>query len=254
MKSTVTIALVILFTGLLGFAAPTPPSAPHPAPAPQPAKPEEYSYGNEMMKQIMASIRKDKFNLYLNFDISIYPSGSAPTVIDVFEMQAIMLFKTMPEGISVPLLAPNPKATDQEKKLMLNTHLDLSNRYGVIRLNKGEKENEFVGDITFYSKIGATNKLVADKVKLDLNSQLLDIKRLYLYGAKLRIQLPGAKASKEEIKRGLVKALLECNAETDIVDDLNSTISQAPLQKCAFSFDGELLRLQYRESKPTYLP
>ncbi len=247
MQSAVMVTLSFLLLGLLGVAAPTPPANT------QPASSEAYSFGNEMMKQIMASIRKDKFNLYLNFDITVFPRSGAPAIIDVFELQAVMLFKNRLEGISIPLIAPNPKATDQEKKLLLKTHLDLSNRYGVIRLSKGEKENEFVGDIMFYTKNGTTRKLVPSQVTLDLNSDLLDVKRLYLFGSKIRVQLPGSQSSKEEIKRGLVNALLKCDAETDVVDDINKTIVQAPLQKCSFSFDGEKLRMQYQEPKPTYL-
>ncbi|MGZ3746630.1 MAG: hypothetical protein ACXWRE_04655 [Pseudobdellovibrionaceae bacterium] len=222
------------------------------APAPAQAPAEAYSAGAEFMKQILSSIRKDKFNLYLNFDLTLSPDKKTPPRMNVFEMQAMMLFKNNSEGITIPFSAPNPHASETERKLAIKNQLDLSNKYGLIHLSKGEVENELVGDFRFYSKNATTGKLIADHVKLDVNSELLDFKSLYLYGAKIKIQLAGAHSSKEEIKQGLIKALLTCDAETDFLDMLSDKITRQPLQKCSFNFDGKELTIQYQDPKLNY--
>ena len=218
---------------------------------------EAYDFGKEFMKQLMASIQKDKFGLYLDFDVSVSASPENPPIINVFNFQAVVGFKPLANGIVVPLTIEKASASAQEKALLIKTTLDVGSKFLVLRMTKGQSENEFTGELLFYKRTSGTatssNQLTPEPITIDLGSQLLDIKNLYLAGAKIQIQLPGPSSSKEQIKAGIVSALLTCQAETDVVDIFSKKTARESLSKCAFSFDGNYLRMQYADPKPSYL-
>lgn len=252
MVSILSLTSALVVTSAVALAEPT-----SGAPAGE-SQAEAYSFGKEFMKQLMSSIQKDKFGLYLDFDVSVSASPENPPIINIFDLQAVIGFKPSANGIVVPLTVEKANATQQEKALLIRTSLDVGSKFAVLHLTKGQLENEFTGELLFYKKSATAgarinNHLTLEPITLDLGSQLLDIKKLYLAGAKIKLQLPGPHSTKEQIKAGIVSALLTCEAETDVVDIFSKNTTRENLSKCAFSFDGNYLRMQYADPKPSYL-
>ena len=213
---------------------------------------DEYKVGDEVFKAILSSIQKNKFSLSLNFAATVDPDKDKPSIIDVFDMQAVMLFRHDPKGLKIPLQAPDEQLNKQERRLLTYLHTNLNDKYAVLRVQKSQGENEFEGDLLFYSRQKKDAKLRADYVSVAINSELLDIKKIFLYGARLKITLAGSRSSKEEIKKGVLKALLECRADSESIDLFRGTTIQTPIEKCLFRFDGEKYRVEYKEAMPKY--
>lgn len=226
------------------------------APASQEVSPQEdtYNFGSELMKQILGSVRRDKFNLALSFGLLIPgKEQTLPALVDEFNLRAIMLFNGDSKGVVVSVFPPKLKASPEEKKLEVQARIDLHKKYAVVHMQRGERENELVGKLRFYTK-NNEGQLVPDSIKIELSSDLLEFKKLLLFGATLRIQWPGSKSSKEEIKNGLMKSLVECDAEVESTDVIRGGLNHGPLEKCSFSFEGDDVRVQYREPTLTVVP
>jgi hypothetical protein len=250
--------LMLLFNyNVVGGAVPAaiPSAAAAPAMPGTPAEaPEAYSAGSEMMKQILGSIRREVFDLNLKFDLTLYPEEAqkSPT-INIFDIQALAQFKAQSKPALIPLMVPDPNATEQARQLEVRSALHLSNKYAVITLHRGTKENTYEGKMRFYSKSAGTRKLVADFIRMDLLSDLVVFKKLFLFGVDLKLELPQGSSDKDEVKKSLLKALVTCQAETEMYDLLNSNTEVAAVQKCQFSFNGEQLRIQYEDPEPSYI-
>lgn len=213
---------------------------------------DEYKVGDEVLKAILSSIQKNKFSLSLNFAATVDPDKDKPSIIDIFDMQAVMLFRHDPKGLNIPLQAPDESLNKQERRLLTYLHTNLNDKYAVLKVQKSQGENEFEGDLLFYSRKKNEGKVQADYIGISINSELLDIKKIFLYGARLKITLAGSRSTKEEIKKGVLKALLECRADSESIDLFRGKTIQTPIEKCLFRFDGEKYRVEYKEAMPKY--
>jgi hypothetical protein len=211
---------------------------------------ENYKVGTEIMKAIFKSVQKQRFNLALNLAATVDPSVDAPSVIDVFDLEAIMAFKHEPGGIKVALQAPNKDLSKDEEKVQAFFSTDLNNKFAVMRLHRTQIENEFEGDFLFYSKVAESSKVAPDSVEVKISSELLEIKKIFLYGARIKVALPQAKNKKEDVKKKIVNALIECRADTETIDVFDLKKTHQPVEKCLFAFDGEKIRIEYKEARP----
>ena len=210
---------------------------------------ESYQLGQEMLRSLLSNIERDKFNLSINLAATIKPSSDEPVLIDVFDLQAVLRFKHNPQGIKIPLQMPDEKMSEEKRKLLLVAQTNLSDKLAVLRFKRTENENEFAGDLLFYSRT-KSGRIKPDVVTLTVQSEILEFKTVFLYGAKMRVRLAGPHSTKEEIKKGLLNALLECRADTEVVDVFNGTLEQVPLEKCLFQFEKEQIRIEYHEKNP----
>jgi hypothetical protein len=216
----------------------------------------EYSLGNEFLKQLFESIEKDKFYPSINLDMSFSNDTNNTTTYNVLDIDATLQFKRKTNGINVSIFAPKTNPTDEDKKLDFKFKVDVSGKIAVLHLAKGDHNNEFSGDIRFYSFDNNRN-FKPDSVNLKISNDLLDIKELRLEGATVKIILPEKTANprndaeNKQLKKSLLKALIECKAESLVADSVTGEVGFEPLEKCLFSFDGERLRVQYKDAKRT---
>lgn len=230
-----------------------------------------YNFGAEFLKQLLASIEKDKFYLNINLDMTYSNNRSEATVYNIFDIESVLQFKTRTEGITLSIFAPSSSPTEEEKKLDFKFKLDLSNKVAILHLKKGSKPTEFIGDIQFFT-IDKNSSFKPDSINFKISNELIDIKELQLFGATIKINLPEqsnasntnntdntnntnstnqSDPAQKSLKKGLINALIECKAESQVTDVLTGEVAFAPLEKCLFNFDGERLKVQYKDSRRT---
>lgn len=213
---------------------------------------ENYSAGREVMKAIFQSIQKHRFNVQINFSASVDPRLDTPSAIDVFDLEATMAFKHAPQGLKVPLQAPDKKLNQDEAKLQTFFSTNLNDIFAVLRIRRTQIENEFEGDFLFYTNKGGQGKVVPTSVDVMISNELIEMKKLFLYGVRMKLALPNSQTKKEDIKKGLLSALIECRADTESIDVFDYKKTQVPVQKCVFSFDGQRYRVEYKEAQFKY--
>ena len=89
---------------------------------------------------------------------------------------------------------------------------------------------------------------------MSIDSELIDVKLIQLYGANIKIQLPQATMSKKELKNNLFNLLAECKAKTETLDVINWKVTMANMPKCQFSFDGIQPRFIYADPEFNNIP
>lgn len=209
-----------------------------------PQNSKEYDFASELLKQILLSVEKDKFDLNLNLDMSFANDGSAPVDYKVLNIDAAMLFKNKTNEINISIFPPKENPTDEEKKLNFNFSLNLSNKLLTLSLKKTEKPGEFIGEFQFF-EITKNFQIHPSSIYLKISNELLDIKELKLFGANLKLKLTPHKD--QDLREQVLKIVLECNAENQATDLITGEVTMTPLEKCVFSFDGDKLRVQYKD-------
>jgi hypothetical protein len=214
-----------------------------------PATPTAYDFGAEFTKQLLGSIRPDRFSLVFNVDVVIPNNGNSDPQINDLKIKTVMQFKDSKSGIVVPLLAPDQKANAQQKSLETYVHLGLGSKYAILKLNKGEKNNEFSGRLEFYSLSSNGKKLVPDEIVLAAKSDALTLVKIYLIGANIKVTLPSAgngnNLNEKALKKDLFQVLVNCESKVEIVDPLNWSSSAEDAPACQFTLDDDQIRLKY---------
>lgn len=205
-------------------------------------------------REIFKSIRRDQFYAHVSFDLEFDRSARIRVpLINSADLSIWLRFKNQAKPIEIPIVNIETPYAETDKKLSVHWSLKVSDLYGFIELHRGDSPNTLLGRLRFYKGSGTRKGgLVPAAIPMKLSSELLDLKELWLSGMTLKFKLAQPFDDPEQVKRKVVSALFECQAESKTFNFESAETDSAPLEKCVYGFEGEKVRLQYKEALPNY--
>lgn len=222
---------------------------------------QDYDFSGEVIKAVLGSVDQSGFNVFvLDFDGALSMEDSTkPPIINSLKVAGSLSFKPNPEGITIPLMKPNPQATETEKTWAPRIHLNLSKRLLVFKMEgpgDSNEFNEFKGKMYFYTISPDGKNFIPDAIEVagTTNNSVLRIKKLWIKGFDIKVKLNVSDLTKLEMKKGLFEAFVNCNAQSAYMDPRTRQESRVDVEKCTVSFDGDMIVPKIKEKLPSYLP